>query len=90
MIHKVKVEKDFRKICEQIIDENKSIHEWCEIESDDMFQNGNYIGGFDATEEEFCFSYFFNEKEYWFQLSIDEIKKIIDNRILYIEITEPF
>lgn len=28
------------------------------IESDDMFQTQNYVGGFDATEMSFCFSYF--------------------------------
>lgn len=54
-----------------------SIESWCEIESDDMFQQGRFIGGFDADEREFCFSYYeSSEVEYWFQFSLEAAFKI--------------
>jgi len=38
--------ENFIKIAREIVDENKSPKEWVEIESSDMFQEGNYVGGF--------------------------------------------
>jgi hypothetical protein len=49
------IDKYLKKICSQIIAENKSEEEWSEIESDDMFVLTAYEGGFDATEMMFCF-----------------------------------
>lgn len=46
-----------------------------------MFQKGSYIGGFDATEQEFCFSVFLDCKEYWFQFSLGEAKEIYQGLI---------
>jgi hypothetical protein len=53
LVHKL--EKDFFLISKEIVLQNKTIREWAEIESDDMFQIGNYEGGFDNTEMAFCF-----------------------------------
>jgi len=62
-----------RDICKLIVSEHKSQSEWALIESDDMFANGPYVGGFDADENEFCFSYYDDRgHEYWFQFTIDE------------------
>jgi len=83
MLHKI--EKDFLDICKEIITENKTVAEWAEIESDDMFQSGKYEGGFDATGMEFCFSVYIEDVEYWFQLSLDTIYKINDKVIDQIE-----
>ncbi len=70
-------EKEFYIIADEIIKENKSLDEWAEIESCDMFQEGNYVGGFDSVEMEFTFSYYSNDDdEYWFQLSLDDIIKV--------------
>lgn len=74
MIHEVNA--DFINICREIIAENKTIEEWIEIESDDMFQKGDYVGGFDGTEEEFCFSVYIDGKEYWFQVSLEKVAEI--------------
>ena|SRR6478609_4470598 len=74
MMHKF--ENDFYLISEEIISEKKNNKEWAEIESDDMFQRGNYEGGFDSTEMEFCFRVFINEREYWFQLPLQSIEKV--------------
>ncbi len=64
-------------ICKEISAENKSIDQWSEIESGDMFQSGCLIGGFDADDKEFCFSFFGEDKsEYWFQLGLSIANKI--------------
>ena len=86
MIHKF--EKEFFKICNEIIAENKSIEEWAEIESDDQFQSVIYEGGFDGTEMEFCFSVYIEKQEYWFQLPLKSIHEIHNNNIIEIEIIE--
>lgn len=78
---KHKIDQDLKSVCQQILQENKSIEQWSEIESDDMFQKGNYVGGFDATEEEFCFSVFIDCKEYWFQCSLEDAKGISEGLI---------
>lgn len=77
---------DFIMICDSILKENKTLNEWSLIESDDMFQQGNYIGGFDSTEMEFCFSVFEEQKEYWFQLSLEEINKVSKGDISEVEV----
>lgn len=79
MLHQIN--DDFLNICSQIIGENRSVEEWAGIESDDMFQEGIYTGGFDATEMEFTFSVFIDQKEYWFQLPLSIINKIASEEI---------
>lgn len=82
------VDTEFVEICKSIISEGKSIDEWAEIESDDMFQTTNYTGGFDGTEMEFCFSVYLNSKEYWFQLSLDEVSAVSIGHLKTLEIRE--
>ena len=85
----LKIDDELRDICHQIKKKNKSIEEWNEIESDDMFQTKNYCGGFDGIEQEFCFSYYDGEgKEWWFQFSLFEIERIISGKLLYIDMRE--
>ena len=75
---KIKVDKEFYKICKEILDEKKTINEWEQIESSDMFQTENYCGGYDATEGAFCFSYFDkNGDEFWFQIPLEAIKEVV-------------
>jgi hypothetical protein len=78
----------FLSICREILEENKSENEWAEIESDDMFQEGNYEGCFDATEMEFCFSVFENGEEFWFQFPLNKIQSFIENVETEIEIVK--
>ena len=84
MIHKFK--NDFYLICEEIILEKKDINEWAEIQSDDMFQEGNYEGGFDAIEMEFCFSFYDDDVEYWFQLPLQLIEKVYLRQLNEVEV----
>jgi hypothetical protein len=73
----IPIEQEFKSICIDIASKHLSVKEWSEIESSDMFQSVSFVGGFDADELEFCFSYFdaFNS-EFWFQLSLNQIKEI--------------
>jgi hypothetical protein len=69
---------EFRAICREILAEDLSPTQWAAIESDDMFQSEHYAGGYDATEEAFCFSHYTADgEEYWFQLSLPEITAVV-------------
>lgn len=73
----ITVNKDFLSICKNILEQKLKEEEWAKLESDDMFQEGSFEGGYDADEIAFCFSYYDNNgEEYWFQLTLDEIEKV--------------
>lgn len=83
------VNKEFKDICIEILDEKKSEIEWAEIESSDMFQSDNYCGGYDATEMAFCFSFYdIDNREFWFQLTLNDIEDIITNNKTSISLSE--
>lgn len=83
------VDEEFKEICWQIHQEQKTYEQWCEIESDDMFQSPHYCGGFDSTEQEFCFSYIDDVgKEWWFQCTSDDIEKIVLGTLEYLDMHE--
>jgi hypothetical protein len=84
------IDDEFLTICEEILKEGHSLEEWREIESDDMFQTSHYEGGFDATEDAFCFSYFDPDgDELWFQLTLSEIRKAVAGELKVIEARTP-
>jgi len=84
---RIAITDEFRKICEDIIKENKSQDEWAMIESDDMFQAKSYCGGYDADEAAFCFSYYDdNNIEYWLQVNLEEVKKIANKEVNTLDI----
>ncbi|MEW8053316.1 MAG: hypothetical protein AB2809_23415 [Candidatus Thiodiazotropha sp.] len=73
----IPIEPDLRSICQDIQSKTLELSQWSEIESADMFQQGNFVGSFDADEQEFCFSYFApNKIEYWFQISLETAQDI--------------
>ena len=74
------VDDDLRAICERIVSEGLRESQWAEIESDDMFQVGDYEGGFDADEAAFCFNVQSSDGEWWFQLTLDEIVDVVERR----------
>lgn len=76
----IHVDEQLLSICKDILKENLTIKEWTEIESDDMFQTENYEGGFDGTEKEFVFS-FYGDKEYWFQMTLEQVKEIASGQL---------
>lgn len=79
-------DEQFRSICQQILSENRDLDEWSELESDDMFQQGSYVGGFDADEREFCFSVYRENGEFWFQLSLEQIRQIVAGTVEVVDI----
>jgi len=78
MIDKILIplDEDLKEICREVLEKSYSGDEWKNIESDDMFQKGVFVGGFDATENAFTFSYFHGIREYWFQLTFAELMSI--------------
>jgi len=82
------IDETLISIFKSILGEGRSLDEWAEVESDDMFQKEPYIGGYDADEEAFCFSYFGGKSEYWFQVTMSEILSMVDGHIKEVVLTE--
>ncbi len=75
---KLAISDELLDLLRNIVRQGLQLHEWASIESCDMFQSPNFVGGFDATEMEFCFSYFDpNGCEFWFQLPLDRIHALV-------------
>lgn len=84
------VDDELIAICKKIQSENKTDKLWSEVESSDMFQSPKYCGGYESVEQEFCFSYFSEEdKEWWFQLSLDDVGMIVEGRLKYLDLFAP-
>ncbi len=79
----IPINEELKTICSQIFEKGLTLAQWAEIESDDMFQTKTFEGGFDATEKEFVFAHF-AEKEYWFQLSIEQVSDINKGSVMKI------
>jgi hypothetical protein len=79
---------EFYGICSEIISEQKNLDEWAEIQSDDLFQVGIYEGGFSSIEMEFTFSIFLHDDEYWFQLPLYAIPKILNKEITEVQLVK--
>jgi len=75
-----------RSVCRDIRSESKSDDEWSLIESDDMFQRDGIEGGYDADERAFCFSTWIGGSEYWFQLTLADVEKILDYELDQIKV----
>jgi len=86
----IPIDNEFLTLCEEILQEGYSLEQWREIESDDMFQSPHYSGGFDATEDAFCFSYYdSDESELWFQLTLSEMMEIAAGKLKWIDARRP-
>ncbi|MGE0328789.1 MAG: hypothetical protein AB7K71_37950 [Polyangiaceae bacterium] len=75
----------FRAIANEVKSTNWTLGEWAEHESDDWFQEGPFLGGFDATEMEFCFSYFSDIGELWFQMPLEQVLKVAAGEDVIVE-----
>ena len=86
----IPIDDEFLTVCEEILKEDHSLEEWREIESDDMFQYPHYEGGFDATEDAFCFSYYDpSGEEFWFQLTLGQITEAVAGDLKFIDARTP-
>jgi hypothetical protein len=79
---KLRVSQKFVVICQRIVDTDWTESEWAAHEADDWFQTDHFDGGYDATENAFCFSYVRADLcEYWLQLTLPEVHDVLAGRI---------
>ena len=78
----VPVDDELRSICREILEQGWALSDWSDHESDDWFQSHRYHGGFDATEQQFCFS-FTNDSgaEIWFQFPLEDVESLENGSI---------
>ena len=82
MSTQVHVDKELLLIAREIVEAGYALEEWRALESDDQFQSAHYVGGFDATEDAFCFSFYpAVGRELWFQFSLQESLEIANREI---------
>jgi hypothetical protein len=87
---KLKIDQELLSLIAKIQQANLNEDQWAEIESSDMFQSENYSGGYDADDNEFCFSHFsLNRNEYWFSFTIEDVEAIINNEKKFVEARIP-
>ena len=73
----IPIDTDLRAIAKEILAMRKTQSDWAEIESDDLFQMGQWSGGYDAHELAFTFSYWDgDEREYWCVLKLSQMASI--------------
>lgn len=80
------IDDELRGIFREIVAQNWSDADWATHEADDWFQTAKYCGGFDATENEFCFSVNdADSAEWWFQFPLSTVAAILSGDIKSIE-----
>ncbi len=78
----IQIDEQLLNFMKEIEAEGKSRAQWAEVESCDWFQSDSYCGGYDADDEAFCFSYYHPDgREFWFQFSLEDVKKIVVGQI---------
>ena len=77
----IDVDDELRAICRDLIAEGFSESGWADRESDDWVQSDHYQGGYDATEEAFCFSRYDGDDEVWFQFTLAEAAAIANGDV---------
>jgi hypothetical protein len=86
----IPITNEFRDVCRFIVSERKSDDDWAEIESDDLVQTENFVGGYDGTERAFCFSFYGPDRtELWFQVTLVEAMAIAEGQDVIISGREP-
>ncbi|KZN34367.1 hypothetical protein N480_22450 [Pseudoalteromonas luteoviolacea S2607] len=82
----IEIPIEFKEILLRIEGHNLTEELWAEIESSDMFQSEIFCGGFDADENEFCFSFYERDRnEYWFQFPLDEVRVMLELEKIIVE-----
>jgi len=78
----VELDDDFVAIAREVVDLGLTPDEWAGRESDDEFQTGRYVGGFDADENAFLFRAVMSDgTELWFDLTLSEMFAVADGRL---------
>ncbi len=78
------------EICQAIAARQLSLAQWAAIESSDEFQSGRLVGGFEATEGAFTFSYLeAGGAEWWFNLTLEHALAVASGESVNVELREP-
>jgi hypothetical protein len=86
----LKTDDDLRAICREIVAKERSPAAWDRLESDDAFQRGAYVGGYDAAEQGFTFSYRDDaKKEWWLSFALPIAEKIARGDEFWLDLYEP-
>ncbi len=86
----IQVDEELRNVLQYISKANKTEKEWALVESDDMLQFDHYVGGYDATENAFCFSYYKPDgQECWFQFTLEEVAPLLSGQRTSVEARAP-
>ncbi|WP_061227142.1 hypothetical protein [Leptospira interrogans] len=84
------IDDELNSLLRIIIKESNDHNYWADRESCDLFQTARYWGGYDSIENAFTFSYYdIKNIEWWFQITLDEIDKILSGEIQQIKIRQP-
>ena len=79
-----------REICQAIAARQLSLTQWAAVESSDEFQSGRLVGGFEATEGAFTFSYFeVGGTEWWFNLTLERALAVASEESVNLELRKP-
>ena len=80
------VDDDLAAIAAVTVRANRTEAEWAAVESDDMFQRGLYVGGYDADERGFTFSVYADDGELWLEFTIDDALAIAAGRLTAVDV----
>ena len=86
---KLRIGKSIISICREIQKSGWTEEQWEEAECDDWFQYNEIVGGYDADERAFLFSYYEPEGEWWFRFSLSDVPKILNGKIDYLTLRIP-
>jgi len=84
------VDPELRALAAEIVAWMATEPRWPEYEGADFFQTTTYAGGYEALEAAFTFSYYAADgREWWFQLTPDEVGAAADGRLTSVKARTP-
>ena len=79
-----------REVCRDIAARRFTLEQWSAIESSDEFQTDCLVGGFEALESAFTFSYYDSSRtEWWFGLTLSQAETIAVGAPIEVELRAP-
>jgi hypothetical protein len=86
---RLKPDDELLALFHSVLAEGRTPEEWRERESDDEFQSPHYVGGYDADEDAFCFSRYDEGEEWWFQVTLEEVRSFAAGEEPTLELRRP-
>lgn len=86
----LKANDDLRAICREIVAAGKTADEWDRTGADERFGRGPFVGGYDAAEQGFTFSYRDAAKKEWLLVfGLPVAQKIAAGQEYWLDLFEP-